>query len=166
MGLATLFAAAALAPGFHSNVQPIPPAMQRQMTGVSWHVGCPVGLGDLRLLTLAYRGFEQKGFKLVAVFDADESKVGKKHGPFTIRSMNDLKASVERENIKLGMIAVPADNAQDVADALVAAGVRGLLNFAPVSITVPQDVALNAVDLAVQLEQLSFQVNVSTISPT
>jgi redox-sensing transcriptional repressor len=60
-------------------------------------------------------------------------------------------------------MAVPADMAQDVADQLVAAGVRGLLNFAPVSIQVPPDVALNAVDLAVQLEQLSFQVNVSPL---
>ena len=102
----------------------------------------------------------------LAVFDADQSKVGKKHGPFVIQSTNDLKATVEREGIKLGMIAVPADNAQDVADVLVAAGVRGLLNFAPVSITVPQDVALNAVDLAVQLEQLSFQVSVSSIAPS
>ena len=61
------------------------------------------------------------------------------------------------------MIAVPAENAQDVADALVAAGIRGILNFAPVSLTVPEKVALNAVDLAVQLEQLSFQVNLGAI---
>ena len=58
MGLAILAVAAALAPPFHSAVQPIPPAMRRQMTGVSWHRGCPVGLGDLRLITLTYRGFD------------------------------------------------------------------------------------------------------------
>jgi redox-sensing transcriptional repressor len=68
---------------------------------------------------------------------------------------------VQKHNIKLAMLAVPADNAQDVADQLVGAGVRGLLNFAPVSITVPQEVALSTVDVAVHLEQLSFQVNVS-----
>ena len=124
-----------------------------------------VGAGNLGRALMAYRGFEQKGFKLVAVFDADASKVGKKHGAFTIQAISDLQATVEREGIKLAMIAVPADNAQDVADALVAAGVRGLLNFAPVSISVPPEVALNAVDLAVQLEQLSFQVNVSSINP-
>jgi redox-sensing transcriptional repressor len=112
---------------------------------------------------MAYKGFEQKGFKLAAVFDADPSKVGKKHGPLIIQSTNDLAATVEREGIKLAMLAVPADNAQDIADVLVSAGIRGLLNFAPVSITVPQDVALNSVDLAVQLEQLSFQVNLSSI---
>ena len=124
-----------------------------------------VGAGNLGRALMAYRGFEQKGFKLVAVFDADASKVGKKQGPFVVQPISDLAATVNREGIRLAMLAVPADNAQDVADQLVAAGVRGLLNFAPVSITVPQDVALNAVDLAVQLEQLSFQVNVSSITP-
>jgi redox-sensing transcriptional repressor len=64
------------------------------------------------------------------------------------------------------MIAVPADHAQDVANQLVAAGVRGLLNFAPVSITVPPDVALNAVDLAVQLEQLSYHVGYQLLGQT
>jgi redox-sensing transcriptional repressor len=133
-------------------------------TDKTWKV-LLVGAGNLGRALLAYRGFEQKGFKLVAVFDADPSKVGKKHGPFVIHAISDLAATVEREGIKLAMLAVPADSAQDVADQLVAAGVRGLLNFAPVSITVPPDVALNAVDLAVQLEQLSFQVNVSSIAP-
>ena len=98
-------------------------------TDKTWNV-LLVGAGNLGRALLAYRGFEQKGFKLVAVFDADESKVGKKHGPFTIQSMNDLGMTVRNDNIRFAMIAVPADNAQDVADQLVAAGVRGLLNFA------------------------------------
>ncbi len=131
-------------------------------TDKTWNV-LLVGAGNLGRALLAYRGFEQKGFKLVAVFDADESKVGKKHGPFAIQSMTELATTVEKHNIRFAMIAVPADNAQDVADQLVAAGVRGLLNFAPASLTVPSDVALNAVDLAVQLEQLSFQVNLGAI---
>jgi redox-sensing transcriptional repressor len=132
-------------------------------TDKTWNV-LLVGAGNLGRALLAYRGFDQKGFRLVAVFDADPGKVGKKHGGFVIQALSDMAAAVQKQNIKLGMIAVPADNAQDVADQLVAAGVRGLLNFAPVSLTVPQDVALNAVDLAVQLEQLSFQVSLSSIS--
>ena len=132
-------------------------------TDKTWNV-LLVGAGNLGRALLAYRGFEQKSFKLVAVFDSDQSKVGKKHGSFDIQSMNNLATVVEQENIKLAMIAVPAENAQDVADALVAAGIRGILNFAPVSLTVPEKVALNAVDLAVQLEQLSFQVSVSSIA--
>ena len=132
-------------------------------TDKTWNV-LLVGAGNLGRALLAYRGFDQKGFRLVAVFDADSGKVGKKHGGFVIQPLTDMAATVQKQNIKLAMIAVPADNAQDVADQLVAAGVRGLLNFAPVSLTVPQDVALNAVDLAVQLEQLSFQVSLSSIS--
>ena len=132
-------------------------------TDKTWNV-LLVGAGNLGRALLAYRGFDQKGFRLVAVFDADTTKVGKKHGGFAIQPLSEMAATVQKQNIKLAMIAVPADNAQEVADQLVAAGVRGLLNFAPVSLTVPQDVALNAVDLAVQLEQLSFQVSLSSIS--
>ena len=132
-------------------------------TDKTWNV-LLVGAGNLGRALLAYRGFDQKGFRLVAVFDADANMIGKKHGGFVIQPLSELAATVQKQNIKLGMIAVPADNAQDVADQLVSAGVRGLLNFAPVSISVPQDVALNAVDLAVQLEQLSFQVSLSSIS--
>ena len=129
-------------------------------TDKTWNV-LLVGAGNLGRALLAYRGFDQKGFRLVAVFDADPTKVGKKHGGFQIQSLTDLATTVEKQNIKLGMIAVPADNAQDVADQLVAAGVRGLLNFAPVSISAPPEVAISTVDVAVHLEQLSFQVNVS-----
>ena len=132
-------------------------------TDKTWNV-LLVGAGNLGRALLAYRGFDQKGFRLVAVFDADPNKVGKKHGGFVIQPLADMAATVQKQHIKLAMIAVPADNAQDVADQLVGAGVRGLLNFAPVSLTVPPDVALNAVDLAVQLEQLSFQVSLSNIT--
>jgi redox-sensing transcriptional repressor len=132
-------------------------------TDKTWNV-LLVGAGNLGRALLAYKGFDQKGFRLVAVFDADPNKIGRKYGPFVIQPLADLPATVHKESIRLGIIAVPADSAQDVADQLVAAGVRGLLNFAPVSLTVPPDVALNAVDLAVQLEQLSFQVSLSLIS--
>lgn len=132
-------------------------------TDKTWNV-LLVGAGNLGRALLAYKGFDQKGFQLVAVFDADPNKVGRKHGPFVIQPLDELEATVQKQNIKLAMLAVPADSAQNVADDLVAAGVRGLLNFAPVSLTVPQDVALNAVDLAVQLEQLSFQVGLSSIA--
>jgi redox-sensing transcriptional repressor len=151
-------------PGIGYRVEDLIVQVRRILgTDKTWNV-LLVGAGNLGRALLAYRGFENKGFKLVAVFDQDPSKVGKRHGPFTIQGMDDLSKTVQDKQIRLAMMAVPADNAQDVADQLVAAGVRGLLNFAPVSITVPPDVALNAVDLAVQLEQLSFQVSLSSIS--
>ncbi len=120
-----------------------------------------VGAGNLGRALLAYKGFERKGFKLTAVFDADANKVGKKYGGFVIQSISELAATVQKSAIRMGIIAVPADHAQEVADLLVAAGVRGILNFAPVSLTVPPEVGMASVDLAVQLEQLSFMVNFS-----
>ena len=124
-----------------------------------------VGAGNLGRALIAYKGFQEKGFKLVAVFDSDPTKVGKKQGSFVIQGLGDLAETIRKQQIRLAMIAVPADAAQSVADELVKSGIRGLLNFAPVSISVPPDIALNAVDLAVQLEQLSFQVNFSPVGP-
>jgi redox-sensing transcriptional repressor len=125
-----------------------------------------VGAGNLGRALMMYKGFNAKGFNLVAVFDADASKVGKKQGPFVVQGLGELTQTVQKETIRLGIIAVPADNAQQVVDTLVAAGVRGILNFAPVSVTVPPNVALNSVDLSVQLEQLSFLVNFSPLGQT
>jgi redox-sensing transcriptional repressor len=129
-------------------------------TDKTWNVML-VGAGNLGRALSGYKGFQPKGFRLIAVFDNDPSKVGKRLGPFTIQPLSEMPALVQKESIKLAILAVPADNAQDVADQVVAAGVRGLLNFAPVSISLPTDVALSTVDVAVHLEQLSFQVNVA-----
>jgi redox-sensing transcriptional repressor len=122
-----------------------------------------VGAGNLGRALSAYKGFNAKGFRLVAIFDADPAKTGRKLGPFTVQPISEMVATVQKQQIRLAMIAVPADNAQEVVDQLVAAGVRGILNFAPTSVTVPPHIALNAVDLSVQLEQLSFQVNFSPV---
>jgi redox-sensing transcriptional repressor len=131
-------------------------------TDRTWNV-LLVGAGNLGRALMAYRGFDAKGFKLVAVFDNDPTKAGGKQGDFRVQPLTELTATVQKLKIQLGIMAVPPDTAQEVADQLVAAGIRGLLNFAPVSLQVPPDVALNAVDLAVQLEQLSFQVNVAPL---
>jgi len=138
-------------------------AQVRRILGTDrvWNVML-VGAGNLGRALSAYRGFESKGFHLEAVFDNDPSKAGRKLGPFVVQSLDEVAATVQKHNIRLAILAVPADSAQEVADQLVAAGVRGLLNFAPVSLNVPPDVALSAVDVAVQLEQLSFQVNVGS----
>jgi redox-sensing transcriptional repressor len=133
-------------------------------TDKTWNV-LLVGAGNIGRALCAYKGFAAKGFRVVAVFDNDPSKVGKKLGPHIIQPLNDIEATAQKNGAKLAVIAVPADAAQDVADRLVAAGVRGLMNFAPVSLSVPKDVAMNAVDVAVQLEQLSFQVHVPTSHP-
>src|SRR5690606_37813391 len=128
----------------------------------TWNVML-VGAGNIGKALSSYRGFNSKWFKLIAVFDNDPGKVGKRLGAFTIQPFEELETTVQKNSIKLAILAVPADAAQDVADRLVASGVRAILNFAPCSLTVPEDVALNTVDVAVALEQLSCQVNVSPI---
>lgn len=120
-----------------------------------------VGAGHLGTALAAYRGFSRKGFKLVAVFDNDARKLGQKlpgleHVP--VLGMEQIDPIVREHTVHLAIIAVPANAAQDVADRLIAAGVRGLLNFAPVALNCPTSTAVSAVDMAVQLEQLSFQL--------
>jgi redox-sensing transcriptional repressor len=130
-------------------------------TDRTWNTAL-VGAGHLGQALVAYRGFERKGFRLVAVFDSDRSKAGLRPDGIenlAVQPLRELPQSVARLKIMLAMIAVPAAAAQAVADQLVAAGVRGILNFAPVALNVPDSVAVSSVDLAVRLEQLSFQVN-------
>ncbi len=120
-----------------------------------------VGAGNLGRALIAYRGFLHKGFKLAAIFDADERKVGQQFGDLSISSMDRLAAIATEQNIKLAIMSVPGEVAQAVTDKLVAAGIRGILNFAPTSITTPTDVSVQSVDLAVQLEQLSFNMSLA-----
>jgi redox-sensing transcriptional repressor len=142
-------------------------AQVRKILGTDkvWNV-LLVGAGNLGRALMAYKGFNVKGFRLANVFDASPQLVGKKMGPFTVQPMTELEDTIKKNQTRLAMIAVPADSAQAVVDQLVAAGVRGILNFAPTSVNVPPHIALNAVDLSVQLEQLSFQVNFAGMAPT
>lgn len=137
----------------------------RQILGTDkiWDV-ILVGAGNLGRALLAYQGFDAKGFRIVAVFDADPAKENSGFGPFTIRSAASMPEFVRSRHIRLAILAVPAEVVQDVADDLVAAGVEGLLNFAPVSLIVPPNVSLNSVDLAVQLEQISFQISINEVA--
>jgi redox-sensing transcriptional repressor len=141
-------------------------AQVRKILGTDkvWNV-LLVGAGNLGRALMAYKGFNIKGFRLANVFDASPQLVGKKMGPFTVQPMSELEPTIRKNQTRLAMIAVPADSAQEVVDQLVAAGVRGILNFAPTSVNVPPHIALNAVDLSVQLEQLSFQVNFAGMAP-
>jgi redox-sensing transcriptional repressor len=124
-----------------------------------------IGAGNLGRALIAYRGFLRKGFRLAAIFDADERKVGQMFGDLKVTSMDRLAAVAAEQNIKLAILSVPAEAAQAVADKLVAAGIRGILNFAPVSISVAPDVSTQGVDLAVQLEQLSFKMSLAGEPP-
>src|SRR5262249_4744344 len=100
----------------------------------------------------------EQGFRVVALFDADPSKVGQTLEGLTIHSPDDMPAVVRATRAELGVLAVPSESAQAVADGLIAAGIRGLLNFAPAVLRVPATVSLVSVDLTVQLEQLACLV--------
>ncbi len=115
-----------------------------------------VGVGNLGHALANYAGFTERGFPIGALVDADPSKVGERVGELVIRSINDLDAIAAEFGAAIGVVATPAPVAQDVADRLVAAGVRSILNFAPVVVNVPADVSLRKVDLAVELQILSF----------
>src|SRR5213596_2984744 len=115
-----------------------------------------VGIGNLGRALANYRGFGARGFRIVALVDADQDLVGKEVGDLTIEPIASLARIVEERKITIGMIATPAPVAQEVADQLVAAGVRSILNFAPAVLTVPAGVSMRKVDLAIELQILSF----------
>jgi len=115
-----------------------------------------VGVGNLGAALANYGGFGDRGFPVAALVDADPSKVGTMFGDHKIRDLDDLPALVEELGIAIGIIATPAAGAQEVADRLVAAGVTSILNFAPAVVTVPDHAQLRKVDLALELQVLSF----------
>ena len=126
-------------------------------TNHPWPVAM-VGVGNLGQALLGYRGFGRQNFSIVAAFDADPAKVGQTIQGITVQPLDQLAETVKRLGIRLGMIVVPGPHAQIVADRLVAAGVEGIVNFAPVTLTLPPQVQVVGVDLAIELEQLSFAV--------
>ncbi|NOX59934.1 MAG: redox-sensing transcriptional repressor Rex [Planctomycetes bacterium] len=131
-------------------------------TDQTWRV-LLAGAGNLGRALLSYRGFQSKGFEVVAVFDNDPSLQGQpigEDGP-VVQSIEQLVSVVQKENIRLALLAVPAAVAQSVTDGMIGAGIKGILNFAPVSLLVPGDVTVANVDLAVHLEQLSFSIGSS-----
>ena len=115
-----------------------------------------VGAGHLGLALLSYRGFEKEGFEIVAGFDSDPNR--KREKPITqpILQMNELARFVGERNIKMAILTVPAVVAQEVANQLVECGVMGILNFAPIVLHVPEEVMVNNVNLAIELENLSY----------
>lgn len=117
-----------------------------------------IGVGNLGRALLGYKGFFQQGFRIAAAFDTDHAKVGQSIDGVPVYHLDRLPELAERHKIRLAVIAVPAPAAQTVADRLVEAGIKGILNFAPVTISLPESVSKVGVDLAIELEQLAFSV--------
>lgn len=115
-----------------------------------------VGAGNLGQALAGYGGFSDRGFPVAAIVDVDAAKVGSVLGGVRVRAVDDLAQIVRSKQINIGVIATPAAAAQDAADRLVAAGVTSILNFAPVVLSVPSGVEVRKVDLAVELQILSY----------
>jgi redox-sensing transcriptional repressor len=115
-----------------------------------------VGVGHLGLALLSYRGFGKEGFEIVAAFDADPRRQRDKEVRQSILGMNKLPDFVRQNGVKMSILTVPAAAAQEVANQLVAAGIMGILNFAPIPLSVPEEVMVNNVNLAIELENLSY----------
>lgn len=115
-----------------------------------------VGVGNLGHALANYGGFSARGFRIAALLDADPRRVGERIGEVVVRHVDDLPALAAEQRIAIGVIATPAAAAQEVADRLVEAGVRSILNFAPAVINVPRGVFLRKVDLSIELQILAF----------
>ncbi|MBL9120774.1 MAG: redox-sensing transcriptional repressor Rex [Phycisphaerae bacterium] len=120
---------------------------------------CIVGAGNIGRALLPYGRFRRDGFDLVAIFDRDPTVVGTSIGDHRVRPLEDLPSLVKSREIKIGIIAVPAEAAQETANRLIEAGVIGLLNFAPRRLDVGQRASVVNVDFSVALEQLAFQIS-------
>lgn len=115
-----------------------------------------VGVGNLGLALLSYRGFEKEGFEIVAAFDIEPNRKRDKALKQSVLGLESLPEFVRSHQVKMAILAVPAEAAQEVANMLVDCGIMGVLNFSPIVLHVPEEVMVNNVNLAIELENLSY----------
>ncbi|HSJ65548.1 MAG TPA: redox-sensing transcriptional repressor Rex [Gemmatimonadaceae bacterium] len=123
--------------------------------GREWRV-IIVGAGKVGGALAQYRGFRQRGFSIAAVYDSDPAKIGNAFESFTVRDIASLKDDIRRQPADIAILTVPGDVAQRVLDQVVAAGIRAVLNFAPAQLHAPDQVTVKTVNMAMELEGLSF----------
>src|SRR3989344_6277287 len=115
-----------------------------------------IGVGNLGSALLAYKGFEKAGFEIVAAIDTDPKRKRSKEMPFPIGDLADLESTIQSKKVKMAILTVPATSAQVVANRLCAIGITAILNFAPIILQTPEFVIVNNVNLAIELENLSY----------
>jgi redox-sensing transcriptional repressor len=120
-----------------------------------WDVAV-VGAGDIGSAVARYQGLTERGFKVVKIFDNDPGKIGSQVGSFSVHSADDLEDDIQQARIEIALIAVPGSEAQSVADRLVKAGIRAILNYAPISINVPADVHVQYIDPVIHLQRMTY----------
>lgn len=123
-----------------------------------WEIAL-VGAGDLGSAVARYRGFAHRGFRVAYIFDSAASKAGKRLANLDIYPMEKLHEIISERGIKVAMIAVPAESAQQVADALIAAGVRAILNYAPINLNVPPTVRVQYIDPVIHLQRMTYYIS-------
>lgn len=126
-------------------------------TDRTWPVAL-IGCGNLGQALLGYRGFGKQGFRVELAFDIDPAIVGRTFEGLTVLHLDQMPALVQANDVRLAILAVPAKAANHAVDAIVEAGITGILNFAPVTLNLPKSVSVVGVDLAMELEQLAFAV--------
>ena len=115
-----------------------------------------IGAGKIGSALVQYRGFRQRGFDIVAIYDSDPAKIGRQWNGLTIQDIDLLESEFARHPLDMAVLVTPAEPAQGVTDRLVKLGVKAILNFAPVQLVVPDDVVVKTVNLALELETLSY----------
>jgi redox-sensing transcriptional repressor len=118
-----------------------------------------IGAGKIGTALAQYRGFRQRGFLVSAVYDHDARKIGSKWEALVVRDMEQLEKDIAREHPEIAVLAIPGEDAQAAADRLVRAGIKAILNFAPTQIQTPPDVTVRNVNMAMELEGLSFALS-------
>jgi redox-sensing transcriptional repressor len=117
-----------------------------------------IGMGRLGRAVVSYPGFAPEGFHIVAAFDADTNIVGQAISGLDVRLISDLPETVKEMDIKIGIVTVPIDHAQEVIDALVAAGIKSILNYAPLSPQVPEGVTVRGIDPVLSLQSMTYYI--------
>jgi len=115
-----------------------------------------IGAGDIGSAIARYQGFTNRGFNVTMLFDNDPQKIGTKVGPFTVQSTADLEEMISQGEVKIAMIATPGSAAQGVTDRLVEAGIKAILNYAPISLNVPEDVRVQYTDPVIHLQRMTY----------
>ncbi len=123
--------------------------------GQAWQIVI-VGAGKIGSALAEYRGFRQRGFQVVGVYDKNPEKIGRAWGDAVVRDIDELATDVSEQHVDIAVLAIPAEDAQDVVDQIVGAGIRAILSFAPTSLRVPPHIAVKTVNMAMELEGLSF----------
>jgi redox-sensing transcriptional repressor len=123
-----------------------------------WDVAL-VGMGDMGHALARYQGFSDRGFRVVMVFDNDPAKVGGEVGEFVVRDAAELRKSIEEAGIRVAMVCVPASAAQAVTSQLVEAGVKAILNYAPISLNVPAGVRVQYLDPSIGLQRMTYYLD-------